>query len=701
MAIEFIKIGAMSRSNGANALEASAYRSNSKLYDSSIGQTFDYTKKQDCVYTNIILPETAFNQNINVSNHPYNDREKLWNAVEEKENSHNRRDSARVGYEIIAALPKELSLKDNIKLINEFMYDNYVSKYNVAVDICIHESENENIHAHVMITPRSINGLNFANKKARNILPPMRTNGKGQSFVIVDELNKKYANYQNIFFKENGIDLAVDQTKMYGNIHMRRSRINGGFFEEDIEKNKEIDQRNLDEVSKDHNIIIDTLAYRQSTFTKADIESLVLKCTASDRGKYQEVLNGVMGSSRLIDLGLGAYGRQAYTTKENYRKDIELIELVNDLGGRRNINTNIKSIDNICDQYGLMLEQRTALKYIAHSGDLSCIVGYAGAGKSHTLKAVNELYVQQGKKVYGASISGKVSQALESDTKIESRTISSLLLSYKNRSLNLPKKGSVLVIDESGMVGLDDMVDIVKLSKERQLKLVLVGDPNQLEAIGKGSPFKQILDDIGFTPMKNIFRQKSNEDVTASIDLAESRVGKAIDNYADRDKIHFRTKDAILRDIVGQYMDYVRNGEMDETLVLSYTRKDVDKLNEAIRNNLVYDRRLSFGLKIELEIPKGLSNNEFKSRRFAVGDKIVFLKNGIVENEAKVKNGLFASIVDIDKNIVTVKTLDKGNSKEIQFDLNKYKSFDYGYATTVHKSQGTTIDNTLLSISAH
>ena len=71
-----------------------------------------------------------------------------------------------------------------------------------------------------------------------------------------------------------------------------------------------------------------------------------------------------------------------------------------------------------------------------------------------------------------------------------------------------------------------------------------------------------------------------------------------------------------------------------------------------------------------------------------------------MENEAKVKNGLFASIVDIDKNIVTVKTLDKGNSEEIQFDLNKYKSFDYGYATTVHKSQGTTIDNTLLYVNS-
>ena len=150
MAIEYIRINVMSRSTGANALEAAAYRSNSKMHDEQLEQTFDYTKKSDCVYAHTVLSESAFSQDINVSNHPFNDREKLWNAVELKENGHNRSESARVAFEIQLALPKELDLPMQTKLVNEFIYDNYVSKFNIAADICIHDKGDGNPHAHII-----------------------------------------------------------------------------------------------------------------------------------------------------------------------------------------------------------------------------------------------------------------------------------------------------------------------------------------------------------------------------------------------------------------------------------------------------------------------------------------------------------------------------------------------------------------------
>lgn len=76
------------------------------------------------------------------------------------------------------------------------------------------------------------------------------------------------------------------------------------------------------------------------------------------------------------------------------------------------------------------------------------------------------------------------------------------------------------------------------------------------------------------------------------------------------------------------------------------------------------------------------------------------LKNGKVENNQFVKNGLFGNIIDIDKNIITVRTLEKENSKQLQINIDKYNYFDYGYATTVHKSQGATVDNTLLYVNS-
>ena len=705
MAIEYIRINVMSRSTGANALEAAAYRSNSKMYDEQLGQTFDYTKKTDCVYANTILPESAFTDEYKNFNHPYQDREKLWNAVELKENGHNRSATARVAFEIQLALPRELDLEMQKKLANEFIYDNYVSKFNIAADVCIHDKGDGNPHAHVMITTRSINGLELSNKKIRNILPSI-LKSKGLAFSKVDGISKDYAKYQNKFFKDHGINLTVDQSKIHGNIHMRRSRVDKGFYAYDIAKNRDIDQRNLDEVSKDHNIIIDTLAKRQSTFTKADIEMLVLKCTVADNTKSQEVLDKVLSSKRLINLGYSVHGRETFTVKENYRKDIQLLELTSELSGRRGINVHQKLIDQtiaeVPKDYKLTEEQSHSLKHIAHNGNLSCVVGYAGAGKSHSLKYVYELYKKKDIKVYGAAISGKVAQALESDTGMQSSTISSLLMSYGYQSKSLPEKGSVLVIDEAGMVGLDNMVKLMQLAKERDLKLVLVGDPNQLEAIDKGNPFKLISSEIGFATLKDIYRQLDAEDKKATINLAEGRIGNAIDHYNSKGNIHFESFDRIFVSAVDKYLDYVKAGELEQTLALAHTKKDVHQLNIDIRNNLIESNRMSIGNNIDVSIPKGfLQKNETQSRRFAVGEKILFLKNGRVSENEKVKNGLFAVITSIDKGVMSVRTLEgEESSRDLKIDLSNYNSIDYGYATTIHKAQGATVKNTLLFVNS-
>ena len=186
-----------------------------------------------------------------------------------------------------------------------------------------------------------------------------------------------------------------------------------------------------------------------------------------------------------------------------------------------------------------------------------------------------------------------MAQSLESDTNIKSRTIASLLGAYNTQANNLPEKGGVLVIDEAGMVGLDDMVNLMKMSKERDLKLVLVGDPNQLEAIGKGSPFKYVLDDVGFVPMKGVVRQNDIEDRKQTVNLAEGKVGLAINHYNAKNNIHIKKDYEVLDSLVSKYSEYVNKDKINDTLVLSYARKDVDKLNTSIREYLTENKHLS------------------------------------------------------------------------------------------------------------
>ena len=302
MAISYIHAGTLSRTHGRRATQFSAYISNTKVFDYVNGKTDDYTNKDDCVYANILLPASAYTGNLNKDNHPFNSREALWNTVETKENTHNRKASAQLAVTFEIALPKELSIEDNKRLLDQFIQENYIDKYGLVAEVAIHDKGDGNPNGHVMLGLRELNGVEFNDKKRRDILPPVRELG-GKLLINADGLNKKYVAFQNRFFRENSINLVVDQDRIIPIVHMRRSRFDGTFLGEDIALNSNIEKQNLDKVSSDHNIIIDTLASRQTTFNRADIESLVYKCTMSDSQSYDTVLSKVLESNKLMVLG--------------------------------------------------------------------------------------------------------------------------------------------------------------------------------------------------------------------------------------------------------------------------------------------------------------------------------------------------------------------------------------------------------------
>ena len=129
MAIYHCNCTTISRGQGRTAMAAAAYRSGEKLYDERQDKTFNYGRKQDVIYKEILLPENA----------PawMSDRQKLWNAVEKAEN----RKDARLAREFNISLPKELSKEQNIKLAKEFMKNEFAARGMVA-DLCIHCDDN-------------------------------------------------------------------------------------------------------------------------------------------------------------------------------------------------------------------------------------------------------------------------------------------------------------------------------------------------------------------------------------------------------------------------------------------------------------------------------------------------------------------------------------------------------------------------------
>lgn len=329
-------------------------------------------------------------------------------------------------------------------------------------------------------------------------------------------------------------------------------------------------------------------------------------------------------------------------------------------------------------------EQVKAIKHILEVAQMSNVVGLAGSGKSTMLSVANEAWIRQGYRVRGAALSGKAADGLQEASRIESRTLASLELSWKN-GFNLLNKNDVLVIDEVGMVGTKQLSRFIKEAKLRGAKLVLVGDPEQLQPINAGTPFKEIKNNITHAELVEIRRQKEQWQRQASLDFARGRTDQALQTYTDHGAIQTssNTSEAISKLVTDYMIDLELRGPNCSRLALAYRRKDVHAINQGIRM-----ARKSGG---ELTSEK-LFKTKHGPRAFAAGDRILFTKN---DHELGVRNGLQGVVENITDNKITVRFDSDGTSerRRLTFSPRSYNAIDHGYATTIHKSQGATVDH--------
>ena len=143
MAIYHLEAKVISRGAGRSAVAAAAYMSCSQILNDYDGVQHDYTRKQGLVWQQIFLPEYAPAE--------WSDRGTLWNAVEENEKA---KDS-RLAREFVVALPIEMGKGEWQDLLTEFIQENFVSD-GMCADVCVHDTDGHNPHAHIMVTVRPL-----------------------------------------------------------------------------------------------------------------------------------------------------------------------------------------------------------------------------------------------------------------------------------------------------------------------------------------------------------------------------------------------------------------------------------------------------------------------------------------------------------------------------------------------------------------
>lgn len=191
MAIYHLHCKVFSRSKGQTAIAAAAYRSGTKLEDHELGTVSDYSKKKGIAFSEIALPANAPKE--------YADREVLWNAVQEVEKSKD----AQLCREFEIALPKELSLVEQIELVRTFA-KSLVNEGMIA-DYSIHDKNDGNPHVHILTTMRGIadNGKWMSKQKKIYSLDE-----SGNKIPIIDKKNgqQKISNGRRQWKRETLLD---------------------------------------------------------------------------------------------------------------------------------------------------------------------------------------------------------------------------------------------------------------------------------------------------------------------------------------------------------------------------------------------------------------------------------------------------------------------------------------------------------------
>jgi len=670
VAIYHLSAQIISRGGGRCATAAVAYRSAEKIHDERLGRTFDFSNKPGVEHSEILTPEGA----------PawMQDRKKLWNAVEKIE----VRKDAQLAREIQVAIPTELSRQAGVELVREFAREHFV-KHGMVADFSIHRDNPENPHAHITLTTREVTEDGFGGKvrewNSKEWLKGWRESWEHcANRQLAREGHEQRIDHRS--YADRGIQL--EPTRKIGASENNLQNDGREIVKERMEEQREIAWRNGERILKDPNIALEGVTYQQTTFTKREVGRWLNTRTA-DAQQFNACLSKVMDSDELVQVGVEDDGRERFTTKEMQKIEKELRQSTRDLMGREGHQVDLKNLDQAEATRTLTDEQKNAFRHVAEgSQDIAVIEGYAGTGKSYMLGAAREAWEAQGYRVLGAALAGKAAEGLEASSGIQSRSIHAWEYAWKEGYEHLGRK-DVFVIDEAGMVGQRQMNRVMEQVKEAGAKMVLVGDPQQLQAIEAGSPMRMIAEEVGSETLAEIRRQKEAWQKQATVDFHDGKTEKALEAYRQHGHvIEHGTQQGAIDSIVEAWEKHRREHPKDTQLMLAYKRVDVQQMNERARET----RRAAGELK-----GKGITiQTERGDREFEARDRVCFLKN---DRHLAVKNGTLGTIEIMEKKQAVIR-LDGPEHRRVVVDFNRYNNIDHGYAATLHKSQGATADRT-------
>jgi len=713
LAIYHLSMKPVSRASGRSAIASMAYRAGEKLTNARDGITHDFTARQGVEHVEIVLPK-------GVNADWARDRSDLWNAAEFAE----KRKDARVAREFEIALPHELSAEQRLEATRALAQD-LADRYAAAVDFAIHAPHEtgdvRNHHAHVMMTTRQVTEDGLGNKTLLERENKwLLANGLPATDMQLRDLRQRWEGIANERLAMAGLDLRIDhRSHMERGLEIAPTEHMGVHATQMERRGLDVSRTRLDEDAARRNAalirekpeqVLSLITGEKSVFDRRDVARALHRYINDDVQEFQSAFAKVMASSALVELQpertdpvTGEIGLARYSTRDMVGIEAGMIESAQRMhaahshGLSNHHGVDCRHVERAIGRQDAAIqrgsgdasarlsdEQRQAIAHITGPERIAAVVGYAGAGKSTMLAAAREAWEAQGYTVHGAALSGKAAEGLEESSGIQSRTLASWDRSWQNER-NQIGRSDVFVIDEAGMVGSRQLARFVTEAEARGAKIVLVGDHEQLQAIGAGAPFRAITEAIGHAELSEIRRQRVDWQREASVAFATHRTAEGLAAYRDRGAISLaETGEDARGQIVRDYLAD-RDERPDGTRVaMAHRRTDVWAINDAIRTELQDRGTLARG---EDAGALTFQTNDGK-REFAPGDRIVFLENN---RDLGVKNGMLGTVERVEPGRI-VAQLDGRGGESVSVPVDDYQAIDHGYATTTHKNQGATVD---------
>lgn len=745
MAIYHLNVGHVSRSTGRSSVQSAAYITGEKLHETRRALDVNYKNRyNDIAYTNTLAPEgvpdkftnlgvwdylESFEDEYAVSRFPHN--------IEARERYLN---SAQTAMTVVVALPRELNIDVCKELVNEFVQTRFVIR-GLVVTCAIHDDEG-NPHAHFQVSRRSVNEqgeLSWA--KDREIC--------SKKELIVTR--KLWADITNHYLEREGFEERITHKSFTDlGIELEPTQHRGWYADKLTEQgrasrivreNEQVFENNRQRLIENPSIVSNEITSKQSTFTQLQLLKTIQTRVGDNTNLVAQVFEGAL--QKAVIVGEGMDGQIRYTSESYQQMEEQALSSLNVIAGQRyeqNI-TSEKIVSTLHQEYSYLSdEQRQAVVGLTQDHALSCLVGRAGAGKTTTLKAVADIYTQSGHKVIGTSLSALAAHNLGNEARIESHTLHSWLYQWERyqsaqkkflsfnsvmteglfkqlqwyQDLKRYEKAqltskSILIVDEAGMIGTRQWNELLAHVKRIGAKLIAVGDDHQFKAIEAGDFFRALKDHASkaqktdrqqLFELQTIRRQQHAWMRQASHELAQLNVQEALAQYEQRGHIHLSDAAHMASDVATVYMDYLQKNQ--EGLILAFTRQKTKELNQAIRQKLRVENLISPQDALKLEETEG------QEKSFAIGDKVVFLKNdkhhikilgleGQTNHLSFIKNGSRGTLESVNAQGDVVVRLQ--NKATAHFNIRDYHHIDYGYTLTIHKSQGQTVDFTIVAAS--